>query len=54
MCLDTNLSNHISVTAQGDTPIMTYEDEIEEEETCLNIIEAEFINGIPSQPGDMT
>ena len=43
MSLDPNLSNHVSVTAQGDTPIMTYEEEIDEEETCLDIIEAEFI-----------
>ena len=40
MCLDPNLSNHVSKTAQGDTPIMTYEDEIDEEETCLDIIDA--------------
>ena len=47
MCLDPNLSNHVSVTAQGDTPIMTYEDEPEEEETCLDIIDAEFIKRYP-------
>ena len=44
MCLDASLSNHVSVTAQGDTPIMTYEVEANEEETCLDIIDAEFIN----------
>ena len=47
MCLDPNLSNHVSVTAQGDTLIMTYEDEIDEEETCLDIIDAEFIKRYP-------
>ena len=47
MCLNPNLSNHVSVTAQGDTPIMTYEDEIDEEETCLDIIDAEFIKRYP-------
>ena len=47
MCLDANLSNHVSVTAQGDTPIMTYEDELGEEITCLDIIEAEFIKRYP-------
>ena len=47
MCLDPNLSNHVSVTAQGDTQIMAYEDELEEEETCLDIIDAEFIKRYP-------
>ena len=47
MCLDPNLNNHVSVTAEGDTPIMTYEDEIDEEETCLDIIDAEFIKRYP-------
>ena len=47
MCLDANLSNHVSVTAQGDTPIMAYEDNDDEEETCLNIIDAEFIKRYP-------
>ena len=37
MCLNPNLSNHVSMTAQEDTPIMTYEDELEEEENCLDI-----------------
>ena len=47
MCLDANLSNHVSVTAQGDTPIMIYEDQIDEEITCLDIIDAEFIKRYP-------
>ena len=47
MCLAANLSNHVSVTAQGDTSIMTYEDELGEETTCLDIIEAEFIKRYP-------
>ena len=47
MCLDANLSNHISVTAQGDTPIVTYEDEADAEQTCLDIIDAEFIKRYP-------
>ena len=47
MCLDPNLSNHVSVTAQGDTPIMAYKDELEEEETCMDIIDAEFIKRYP-------
>ena len=38
MCLDSNLSNHVSVTALGDTPIMTYDDDLDEETTCLDII----------------
>ena len=32
MCLDTNLSNHVSVMAEDDTPIMMYEDEDNDEE----------------------
>ena len=47
MCLEPNLSNHVSVTAQGDTPIMMYEDEIDEEESCLGIIDAEFVKRYP-------
>ena len=41
MCLD------VSVTAEGDTPIMMYEDEDNDEETCLHIIDAEFIKWYP-------
>ena len=40
MCLDANLSNHISVKAEGDTPIMAYEDEDDDEDKCLHIIDA--------------
>ena len=47
MCLDPNLSKSVSGTAQGDTPIMAYEDKLEEEETCLDIIDAEFIKRYP-------
>ena len=47
MCLDANLSNHLSVTAEGDPPIMAYNEEDDEEETCLNIIVAEFIKRYP-------
>ena len=47
MCLDTNLSNHVSVTALGDTPIMDYEDDLEDETTCLDIIDAEFVKKYP-------
>ena len=54
MCLDANLSNHVSVMAQGDTPIMTYEDELDEEVTCLDIIDAEFINDTRSPPEGTT
>ena len=39
MCLDANLGNHGSVTAQGDTPVMNYEDEDDDEDTCLDIID---------------
>ena len=42
-----NLSNHVSMTTQGDTPIMAYEDDLEEEETCVDIIDAEFIKRYP-------
>ena len=47
MCLDSNLSNHVSVTALGDTPIMAYDDDLEEEATCMDIIDAEFIKRYP-------
>ena len=47
MCLDPNLSIHVSVTAQGDTPIMAYDDELVEEETCMDIIDEEFIKRYP-------
>ena len=47
MCLNPNLSNHVSITAQGDMPIMTCKDEIDKEETCLDIINAEFIKRYP-------
>ena len=44
MCMDSNLSNHKSVTAEGETPIMNYEDD---KDTCLYIIDAEFIKRYP-------
>ena len=47
MSLDPNLSNHVSVTALGDTPIMDYEDELDDETTCLDIIDAEFVKRYP-------
>ena len=47
MCLDPNLSNYVSVTAQGDTPIMAYDDDLEEEVTCMDIIDTEFIKRYP-------
>ena len=47
MCLDSNLSNHISVTALGDTPIMTYDDDLDDKTTCLDIIDAEFVKRYP-------
>ena len=47
MCLDSNLNNHVSVTALGDTPVMTYDDDLEEETTCMDIIDAEFVKRYP-------
>ena len=47
MCLNANLSNDMSVTAEGVTPIMNYEDDDNDEDTCLYIINAEFIKRYP-------
>ena len=47
MCLDANLGNHISVTSQGDTPVMIYDDEDNDEDTCLDNIDSKFIKIYP-------
>ena len=47
MRLDSNLSNHVSVTAPGDTPVMAYDDDMDEDITCIDIIDAEFIKRHP-------
>ena len=47
MCLDGNLGNHVSVTAQGDTAVMNFKDKYDDEDTCLDIINAEFIKRHP-------
>ena len=39
MRLNANLGNHVSVSAQGDTPVMNYKDE----DTCPDFIDEEFI-----------
>ena len=47
MRLNTNLGNHVSVTAQVDTPVMSYEDKDDDKDTCLDIINVELIKRYP-------
>ena len=46
MCLDANLTNHVSVNTTAATPVMAYTEE-DDERNCMDVIEEEFVKRYP-------